>query len=419
VRRPAPSWLAIALAGLLACGPAGEGAPVAEAGDELALESSTESQLEALGYLAGTEPRGPQRGVTVHEPGRAQPGLAFYTSGHLPGAVLMDLEGRVLHTWRADFEELFGEHPEAAQAGAPERRFWRHAQLLPDGSVIGIWERVGVFELDRDSNVRWARLNRAHHDLFVGEEGEILVLVSETNELPGIGVPRAVEDFVAVLDPQGRELERRSIARALANARWRQLRRRFWQRERERRHGLPEAARMDPFHTNAIWRLSADEAARLGAPFAGGQLLVSMAMLDTIAAIDLEAGRTVWWQTGPFGLQHQPRVTRDGGIVVFNNHLAARRSSVQILDPRTGKVVWEYRGPNARPLYSRTSAGVEELANGNLLIVESNQGRALELTREKEVVWEFYNPEAAGNDEALVATIFHMDRVERPAWLED
>ena len=71
----------------------------------------------------------------------------------------------------------------------------------------------------------------------------------------------------------------------------------------------------DPFHTNALWILSKDEARRLGDPFHTGDVLVSMCLLDTIAAIDMKQGVTCWWQTGPFGLQHQPRVTLGLAVV--------------------------------------------------------------------------------------------------------
>jgi hypothetical protein len=295
VRRCAPLLLVLPLLAATAC--EGEGSRPDDAETQRALEE----QLAALGYVTGSEPRGSHRGVIVHDAARVQPGLNFYTSGHEPGAVLMDMEGRVLHTWSADFETIFGSHP-AAPGGVPDDQdFWRHAQLLPGGEVVAVWERLGIFKLDRDSNVLWVRPNHAHHDFFIAESGEIYALVVEANVLPPLGDREAFEDFIAVLDERGVERQRLSIAKALANAHWPRLRQRFWKREAVRKHGLSPLARLDPFHTNAIWQLSALEAERLGDPFEAGQLLVSMAMLDTIAAIDFESGTAVWWQTAPSG----------------------------------------------------------------------------------------------------------------------
>ncbi len=99
--------------------------------------------------------------------------------------------------------------------------------------------------------------------------------------------------------------------------------------------------------------------------------------------------------------------------MVFNNHLALDRSSVQILDPHSRAITWEYRGTDSDPLLSRTSAGAEVRPNGNVLIVESNKGRVLELTPDRDVVWEFHNPEAVGDRGELVATNYFVDRVPR------
>jgi len=49
------------------------------------------------------------RGVTVHEPGKAQDGLTFYTSGHDQNAYLIDMEGRVLCEWGVPFSRAWDE----------------------------------------------------------------------------------------------------------------------------------------------------------------------------------------------------------------------------------------------------------------------------------------------------------------------
>jgi hypothetical protein len=69
---------------------------------------------------------------------------------------------------------------------------------------------------------------------------------------------------------------------------------------------------------------------------------------------------------------------------------------------------------------SATCGTRARLPNGNTLITESDNGRALEVNRGGEVVWEFYNPHRAGKDSELVATLFEMIRLERSffPWLE-
>jgi hypothetical protein len=384
----------------------------AKAAEAPALGPKLIEQLNALGYVSGTTPAGPLKGVTVHDEARAQNGYNFVTSGHAPTAFLMDMEGNILHEWRAEFEELWPNHPHAPGGVSSAQNFWRHAQLLPNGDVIGIWNTFGIFKLDKDSKILWANPNRAHHDLDVAEDGTIYHLSFERELLPEIkGKPSAV-DFIVALDPNGVERRRISIARALKQANWPQLRDDFWAREKVRKHGMSAAAKYDPFHTNALWIITEEEAKKLGEPFRAGNLLVSMCLLDTIAAIDFETVEATWWQAGPFALQHQPRVTHDGNIILFNNHLTAHTSSVQVIDPRKRRMIWEYAGPKAAPLASRTSSGVKVLENGNILIIETNKGRVLEITPNEEIVWEYHNPFQTGARRALVAHVYSLDRVE-------
>jgi hypothetical protein len=382
-------------------------------------EADLIEQLSAIGYLAGAEPAPDSQGVTQHDPQRVAPGLNLVTSAHGPVALLMDMHGRVLHEWRADFAQVFPDHPRSERAKKPRRNFWRKARLFPNGDLLVIWELFGLFKLDRDSRVLWAVPEPAHHDLQLTESGEIVHLQAERKRIEGIADGLAVEDYIVVRDGGGRELRRIAMSDALRGVHWRRLRKAFWVRNSERGYGLDERSIFDPFHTNSLWLLSEAEAVRLGEPFQAGDALVSMAMLDTIVILDMEKGVPRWSQQGPFGMQHGPRPTRDGAIVLFNNFLTADGSSVLTLDPRTRRVIREYTGPAAEPLHSRRSGSVQVLPNGNTLVVETDRGRALELTEDGEVVWEFRSPYRVGERLDRVASLYSLERVSAAStvWL--
>jgi len=395
-------------------GPAGEESATAAhpaPGAAPALEAELIEQLGAIGYLSGTESTGAPTGVVAHDPERVEPGLNLLTSGHGPVALLMDMRGEVLHEWRAEFAQVFPQHPARDRATEPHRNFWRDAVLFPNGDILVIWELFGLFKLDRDSRVLWAVAAHVHHDLQITEAGEIAHLQAKRTMIPGIPEKRAIEDYIVVRDEAGRELRRLAMSDALRNADWLGLRRLFWARALTRGYGLKGRGLFDPFHTNSLRLLSALEAARLGESFRAGDALVSFAMLDTIAILDMERGTTRWWQQGPFGMQHQPQPTPDGGIILFNNFLTAERSSAVTLDPQTGQVIREYTGPEAEPLYSRRSGRVHVLQNGNVLIVETDGGRALEVTPAGELVWQYRSPYRAGKNGDLVANLYSLDRV--------
>jgi hypothetical protein len=376
-------------------------------------------QLSAIGYVASTATARSSGGVTRHDRERVASGLNLITSGHGPVALLMDMDGEVVHEWRADFAQVFPDHPGIERTKEPRRNFWRDALLLPDGSIIVIWELFGLFKLDRDSRVLWAVPEPAHHDLELSERGEIVHLQAQRKMIPGIPHKSAIEDLIVTRDADGRELRRLAISEALRNAHWPRLRKAFWARARERGYGLDEQRIYDPFHTNSLWLLSPAEAARLGGPFRAGDALVSMGMLDTIAILDVEKGTTRWSQQGPFGMQHAPRPTHEGRIVLFNNFLTANRSSVLTLDPRARRVIREYTGPKAEPLHSRRSGRIQVLPNGSILVVESDGGRALELAEDGEVVWEFHSPYRLPGQPERVAGLYSLERVDgdRASWL--
>jgi hypothetical protein len=385
-----------------------------------ASEAELIEQLSAIGYLASTRQAGDSEGVTLHHPQRTAPGLNLFTSGHGPTALLMDMNGAVLHEWRAEFAQVFPDHPKFAHAKEPCRNYWRDALLFPNGDIVLIWELYGLFKLDRDSRLLWAVPKPAHHALQRSESGEIVHLQAERKMIAGIAKKRAIEDFIVVRDSDGKELRRLAISDALRNVRWLGLRKAFWARARERGYGLDEKSRYDPFHTNSVWLLSRAEAARLGNSFRAGDALVSMAMLDTIAILDMEKGVTRWSQQGPFGMQHEPRPTLDGGIVLFNNFHTAEQSSALTLDPRTRSVLREYTGPKSAPLHSRRSGRVQVLPNGNTLVVETEGGRALEVAPDGETVWEFHSPFRMGESQDEVANLYSLKRIDpsRTSWLK-
>jgi hypothetical protein len=167
----------------------------------------------------------------------------------------------------------------------------------------------------------------------------------------------------------------------------------------------------DIFHTNTLTLLDGRIADTLDA-FKKGNVLTSFRYLNTIAVVDLEKEEIVWAYSGNFRRQHDPKILANGHLLLFdNNRGGLHQSGVQEYDPATMKLMWEFRGTPQRPFYSRSCGAAQRLPNGNTLITESDNGRAIEVSSDKEVVWEFYNPERAGEDRQYIATLFEMQRL--------
>ncbi len=355
-------------------------------------------QLETIGYLAGTRQGAGQVGVTRHVPGRASAGLNFYVSGHLPGAILMDMDGKVLHRWEKAFDEIW-------PASGPGKRnvnaeYWRRAHLFANGDVLVVFEGLGIARLDRRSEVVWANPVGAHHDLEVRPGSDIWVLTREARILEESGRRRPIlEDFVTVLDEHGRIQRQVSLLQALeASETHAALFRRSIRGEG------------DIFHTNTLHALDGRLAERLPA-FRDGNVLLSMRTLDAIAVLDMDAEEITWAYEGPFAAQHDPKIIDNGHLLLFNNRKGPQWSSVMELDPVTRVVVWEYMGTPPGAFYSSLCGTAQRLGNGDTLIVESENGRAFEVTPDKEIVWEFSSPHRAGEEDEYVATLFDLVRL--------
>jgi len=360
-------------------------------------------RLNAIGYVGGSQAPREASLVPVHDPARAYAGLNFFTSGHGPFAYLVDMEGNLVHQWHRDFFEIW---PDADLP--PENinyDFFRRALLLPDGDVIAIFEGLAIFRMDRDSNVEWALRNQAHHDLEFLPDGNLLTLTRTAHVVERVHPTEPIlEDFFTVLTPEGEEVRRVSVLDAFEASEYREL-------------GLRRSGPGgDLFHTNTTTVLG-PEAEGIVPWLRPGWILTSLRTPSLLAVVDLEAERVVHAWEGPFDRQHDPQVV-DGRILLFDNTGLGDRSRVMELDPVDGSIVWEYRGSEDYPLASWTCGTVARLTNDNTLITESDHGHALEITREGDVVWEYYSPFRVGEDPVYIASIFEMVRVPRPDWVD-
>jgi hypothetical protein len=353
----------------------------------------SQGKWRALPYLQGyrlAEGLAESRPLVVErDPAAVSPGLNLYLSGHAAEAVLVDRKGRALHRWRRPLRRLW---PELASVpGMAKLEYWRRARLYPNGDLLAIYEGLGIVKLDARSRVLWSRRGGFHHDLQVLADGRIWVLDREGRE-------EILEDFVTVLEADGRVVRRMPLLRAFERSRFAPL------LQRMERAG-------DVLHTNTLEVLDGRHA-HLDPAFRKGNVLLSILKLDALAVLDPEREEIVWARTGSWRRQHQPAFLDDGSLLLFDNRGPGGGSSRVIeLDPRTGRVRWQFGGRPGEELFSRTLGSCQRLPNGNTLITESENGRALEVTRDGRVVWELYNPHRAGERGELVAVLFEVLRL--------
>lgn len=378
--------------------------------EDLTPEEAQMELLRSLGYLSGYEEAPHESGVTLHDTAFASPGYNLIMSGHGPGISLMNNDGEVVHSWFNSEVSLYGLWPDA-QDREILMDFWRRVILEDNGDLIVVIEAGGVVKLDKDSNLLWASdFNGAHHDLDKDEHGNIYTIgrYIHINEryFPDQYI---AEDYIVILDSLGNQTAKISTLDVLADSDYAPVLRR-----------MPHGG--DVLHCNTVTYIqpgTLPEGYR--GPLREGTVLLSHRTIDLVCAVDLEEKTVYWAESDLWHMQHQPTVLEDGSVLIFDNRGHVEKSTVLQFDPLTREILWYYRGDEENPFYSIGAGSCQRLPNGNTLIVESMMGRAFEVTPEKEIVWEFYNPHRAGDNNELIATLFDLYRVppERvEGWLQ-
>jgi Arylsulfotransferase (ASST) len=359
------------------------------------------------------------KGVTVYDPARAANGFTLFTSGEGQKAVLISMTGEVVHEWQLPFSAVWDETAAVAQPQPDSLIYWRKAYMYPNGDLLAIYEAAGdtpwgygLVKVDQDSRVIWKYLQHVHHDLDVGPDGKIYVLTHEIRSnvyrfFKHLQPPR-IDDFVVVLSPEGKELQKVSVVDAFMASPYARM-----------TNLVAWYSKGDYFHTNNIDVLDPAAASAL-APGARQPVLLSMRELGAIGILDLADQQFRWAARGSWVGQHDPDLLPNGHILLFDNagdYGPGGLSRVLEIDPRTEEVVWSYKGDADHPLASIVRSAQQRLDNGNTLITESEGGRLLEVTPAGEIVWQYLNPVRAGDGGAKTAVISAGQRID-PASLE-
>ncbi len=343
------------------------------------------------------------------------PGYFLYSPSRSypkPHAALMDAKGKIVHTWSNDEDQPASEHDPPSFL-----RGWNHVELDREGNFYAIVPLQSVLKLDRRSNLIWKAEVGAHHDLEITETGQVIVLTETPRVLRSNTQDRIILDNeITFLDVSGKLISSYSLydilttdqtLRDILNI---QIEERFSNFEKLTNDtggnelkellqtGLSSAPRRqtlqllrqlpgspcDIIHANALESLSHD----IQHMWQPGQILISLRNLDLIAVINLTPPRVCWtWGRGALSGQHQPSLLPDGRLLIFDNGVTVGRSRILEIDPLRKQITWEYASHPPHDFFSQVAGGCELLPNGNILATHAQAGRAIEVTRDRRVVW--------------------------------
>lgn len=260
-------------------------------------------------------------------------------------------------------------------------------------------------------DIRWRNGGSPHHSLDVDDTDRIWAPIYVPNRrAQGVQEREIFVDSVGVFDGEtGEELENIDLLALI--------------REQNLEGILPryEAILDDVLHLNDVETLDAAMADAFPG-LSAGDIMLSIRNHNQIWILDGETRALKWWMTGPMTGQHDPDFQPDGTITVYDNAAAGRSgtltdgrdlgfhggSRILRIDPETREITVDYEtGPNST-FFSRFRGKHQVLENGNVLVAESDAGRAMEVTPDGTVVWEYINAYDAEN------VAWMMDAIKYP-----
>ena len=292
--------------------------------------------------------------------------------------------------------------------------------LLPDGRYLAQEhyesKRWGLYTWD--DQVIWEKDLPIHHDIVITPHGTILTLTKEMHPYKGRKV-----DFCVVVefDMAGNELQRYSTWEHLDELKsfHRPLeldgpKLFFLPETAKRKKASPWGGNFDYYRLNSIQVLPPTELGKKDSRFSPGHWLISFRHGSMIFILDHVTKKIVWKCIdkdikGSLEGQHAPHLLPSGHMLIFDNGRYRGYTRIIEIDPVTLEILWEY---HQEGLFTLSQGYVQRLSNGNTLVVESERGRAFEVTEDKKIVWQYHYPEVQ-----TAANSQHPENFGRRQWI--
>jgi hypothetical protein len=238
----------------------------------------------------------------------------------------------------------------------------------------------------------WQTPAKPHHSVFLDENGLVWTPTGATPYPPNgiVGFPYSMDRIGAFDAETGKQVAEVSLSDSFHDL---------------NHPGLlqPNPANADDLlHTNDVEVLSAAMAPAFPM-FRARDILISSRNLHQLWVLDGTTHQIKWTYAGAMRGQHDPDFEPDGTISVFDNRAtgeptaengylgALGGSRIVAIDPATGKERVLYASDADNSFYSPFRGKHQMLANGNILITETDGGHVFEVTRQGRVVWSFIN----------------------------
>lgn len=344
-----------------------------------------------------------QSGVVKYDKNKAYDGYNLYTDDE-SNAYLIDMKGHVVYRWK--FPTAKGN--------------WQYVRLLDHGDIVALSYVKYFVKLDKNSKLIWDVPVAANHDIELLADGSFLISAFDTPvKYNNINV---VFESIVHISKDGKIIGKWSTYDHL--------------KELQKLH-LPsvldsnegEGSKKDPtlydknktfdyYHLNSIQALPDTSLGLKDKRFQKGNWLIGTRNVNLIFILDKDNQKIVWsWGPGVLDGPHMPRMLNNGNILIYDNGYNRNYSRVIMIDPESGKIVWEYKATPPESFYSKEGGSSQLLGNGNFFIFDTENGRAFEITPTGQIVWEYYIPEIMNGKRKGIYRMLRIPKEEVSDWL--
>jgi hypothetical protein len=345
--------------------------------------------------------------VSVDNAERTYDGFTLYTMTNAARGTLVDMQTKAVHRWELPFREAWYRPPHITDPLPNANIYWFHTYLYPNGDLLAIYHGdgdtpygYGLVKVDKDSKLLWAYADNVHHDVDVAEDGTIYTLTHKIIRKPPAGLEflsmPCLTDSLVILSPEGQELETIPLLEAFAQSLYAPILNSVRKQPTFRIRGRDvsqagtqplQTSETDLLHTNSVKVLNRALAEKFPL-FQAGQVLLSLRNIDTIAVLDRSTRRIVWATQGIWHTQHDAEFLNNGHLLVYDNFGSMAGTRILEYDPLTQAIPWLYANEKEGRFLAIYRGVKQRLPNGNTLIVDPDHRRFIEVTLDKEIVWE-------------------------------
>lgn len=306
---------------------------------------------------------------------------------------IIDMNKKNVHHWDIDWFTLWPDAKHIPKKYLPKSKPGTHvhgAVVMENGDLIFNFEHIGLVRIDKKGKVVWRLPYQTHHSIHRHNDGNLWVcgereITEDTELFPHRKKPFAEYTLLEV-SPEGAIINEWSVAKLLADN---GLRGMLYLGMLGNSTGVDG----DLLHLNDVEPFPTTMKEDF---FSQGDILVSLRNINTVFVFNEQSGKIKFICTGWFVRQHDPDFLDGNRFSVFDNNNIApeqhgQQSRIMIVSARERKLTTFFEGNDKVPFYSQIGGKHQWLPNGNLLITEFTKGRAFEINRRSEVVWQYQN----------------------------